>query len=138
MNEAEDAAPVVASTILVSRQLAFTLFDSRVTHSSVSSRFARKISGKPVKLESEFYVATPSREVLNCKEMLKGYAITITGRELGADFMDMYNFDVIQGMDWKKRCVGFLASVFEAKKEGSQMQDIPVVKDYADVLLEDI
>ncbi|CAL2228075.1 unnamed protein product [Prunus armeniaca] len=134
MNEAEDAAPMVASTILVSRQLAFTLFDSRVTHSSVFSRFARKISGMPVKLESEFYVATPSGEVLNCKEMLKGYVITIAGRELGADLviMDMYDFDVIQGMDWKKGCVGFLASVFEAKKEGSQMQDIPVVKDYAD------
>ncbi|CAB4294145.1 unnamed protein product [Prunus armeniaca] len=140
MNEAEDAAPMVASTILVSRQLAFTLFDSRVTHSSVFSRFARKISGMPVKLESEFYVATPSGEVLNCKEMLKGYVITIAGRELGADLviMDMYDFDVIQGMDWKKGCVGFLASVFEAKKEGSQMQDIPVVKDYADVLPEDI
>ncbi|CAL8992245.1 unnamed protein product [Prunus brigantina] len=102
MNEAEDAATVVAGTILVSRQLAFTLFDSGTTHSSISPGFARKISGMLIKLESEFYVATPSREVLNCKDMLKGYAITIAGRELGADLviMDMYDFDVIQGMDW--------------------------------------
>ncbi|XP_020409986.1 uncharacterized protein LOC109946469 [Prunus persica] len=158
MKEAEDAATMVAGTILVSRQLAFTLFDSRATYSSVSSRFARKISGMLVKLESEFSVATPSGEVLNCKEMLKGYAITIAGRELEANLviMDMYDFDVIQGMDWLSthrglvkcfekevvfqppKMLSFLASVFEAKKEGSHMQDIPAVKDYANVFPEDI
>lgn len=38
----------------------------------------------------------------------------------------------------QKGCVGFLANVFKAKKEESQMQDITMVRDYADVFLDDI
>lgn len=37
-----------------------------------------------------------------------------------------------------KGCVGFLANVFKAKKEESQMQDIPVVRNYANVFPDDI
>lgn len=95
MNEAEDAATVVAGTIPIFGQLG-------ATHSFVSFRFARKISGMPIKLELEFYVATPSEEVLNCKEVLKGCAMTKANRELGVDLviMDMYDYDVILVMDW--------------------------------------
>lgn len=101
MNEAEDVATVVAGTIPIFGQIAFTLFDFGATHSFVSFRFARKISSMPVKLESEFYVATPSGEVLNCKEVLKGCAMTIANRELGADLVIMYiyDFDVILVMN---------------------------------------
>ncbi|CAB4316862.1 unnamed protein product [Prunus armeniaca] len=156
--------------------------------SNCGGRFARKISSMFVKLESEFYVATPSGEVLNCKEVLKGCAMTIANRELGADLviMYMYDFDVILVMDWlsthhvmvkcfekevvfqppneaefcfvgarvqslprvmislqakkllQKGCVGFLANMFKAKKEESQMQDISVVRDYAYMFPDDI
>lgn len=100
MNEAEDVATVVAGTIPIFGQIAFTVFDSGATHSFVSFRFARKISSMPVKLESEFYVAS-SGEVLNCKEVLKGCAMTIANRELGADLVIMYiyDFDVILVMN---------------------------------------
>ncbi|XP_057975313.1 uncharacterized protein LOC131162726 [Malania oleifera] len=72
------------------------------THSFVSATYI-KLSGNETQLFGvELAVATPTRLVVKCHRVLKGYLIEIQGRVLSYDLvvLDMHGFDIILGMDW--------------------------------------
>ena len=78
-----------------------TLFDSRSTHSFISSRYAKLCDKKPGIVDYDLSVATFMGDSLVCNSMLKSCVIQIEDREMLADLilMDMYDYDVILGMD---------------------------------------
>ena len=78
-----------------------TLFDSRSTHSFISSRYAKLCDKKPGLVDYDLSVATFMGDSLVCNSMLKSCVIQIEDREMLADLilMDMYDYDVILGMD---------------------------------------
>ena len=53
-------------------------------------------------MDYDLSVATPMGDSLVCNSMLKSYVIQIEDKEIFADLilMDMYDYDIILGMDW--------------------------------------
>ena len=78
-----------------------TLFDSRSTHSFISSRYAMLCDKKPGLMDYDLSMVTPMGDSLVCNSMVKSCVIQIKDREMLADLilMDMYDYDVILGMD---------------------------------------
>ena len=56
----------------------------------------------PETLDFELFVDTPSGHVMCMDKVYKSCNVLVSGRELEANLMllDMYEFDVILGMDW--------------------------------------
>ena len=92
------------------------LFDSGSTHSFISSRYAKLCDKKPRLMDYDLSVATPMSDSLVCNSILKSCVIQIKDREMLADLilMDMYDYDVILGMDW---LAAYHASVDYFRKE---------------------
>ncbi|XP_040996102.1 uncharacterized protein LOC121242280 [Juglans microcarpa x Juglans regia] len=120
-----------------------------VTHSFVSMAYSRFCTLETERLKHKLVVVTPTGNSIVCSEILLGCPLSIEGRLMLADLIvfHMIGFDVILGMDWlasyhasidcsKKE--GFLACVVEASKEELMLEQIPVVKDYAEVFPEDL
>ena len=97
------ASDIVVTGILpLFSNFAKILFDSGSTHSFISSRYAKLCDKKPGLMDYDLSVATPMGDSLVCNSMLKYCVIQIEDREMLADLilMDMYDYDVILGMDW--------------------------------------
>ncbi|XP_075663867.1 uncharacterized protein LOC142633513 [Castanea sativa] len=107
---------VVAGILPLFSNFAKTLFDYGFTHSFISIRYAKLCDKKPGLMDYDLFVATPMGDSLVCNSMLKSCVIQIEDREMLADLilMDMYDYDVILGMDW---FVAYHASVDCFRKE---------------------
>ena len=131
---------VVTAILPLFSNFAKILFDSGSTHSFISSRYAKLCDKKPGLMDYDLSVAKPIGDSLVCNSMLKSCVIQIKDREMLADLilMDMYDYDVILGMDWLVAyhaivdCFG-KEVVFRPLREpefwfkGSRMHDLPRV-----------
>uniref|UniRef100_A0A2N9GSP6 Reverse transcriptase domain-containing protein n=1 Tax=Fagus sylvatica TaxID=28930 RepID=A0A2N9GSP6_FAGSY len=100
--DAETSPSVVSGTLVITNQHAQVLFDFGSTHSFISHSFARRLNMIPETLDFELSVDTPSGHVLCTNKVYKSCDVLVYGRELEANLvlLDMYEFDVILGMDW--------------------------------------
>ncbi|KAA0053209.1 ty3-gypsy retrotransposon protein [Cucumis melo var. makuwa] len=100
--EAERADTVVTGTLPILGHYAFVLFDSRSSHSFISSVFVQHVSLEVEPLSGVLSVSTPSGKVLLSKEKIKACQIEIANQMLDVTLLvlDMQDFDVILGMDW--------------------------------------
>jgi hypothetical protein len=100
--DAETSPSVVSGTLVITNQHAQVLFDSGSTHSFISHGFARRLNIIPETLDFELSVDTPSGHVMCTDKVYKSCNVLVSGRELEANLvlLDMYEFDVILGMDW--------------------------------------
>ncbi|XP_077219749.1 uncharacterized protein LOC143853939 [Tasmannia lanceolata] len=89
-------------TLHVASSYAYVLFDSRATHSFVSSSFAMLHSLPVMPMNHDLCVSTPVGSDLVANSISKTCPIRICDRELVADLilLDLDDFDVILGMDW--------------------------------------
>ena len=108
---------MVIGTIPVSVIYAYILFDFGATHLFISTAFVRKygIFCEPMNL----CVETPVGDMMSTHTICKPHKVKIGDKELYADLiiLDMWDFDVILGMDWlatyhalvdcHKKCVNF-------------------------------
>ncbi|TYK11882.1 retrotransposon protein, putative, Ty3-gypsy subclass [Cucumis melo var. makuwa] len=100
--EAERASTVVAGTLPILRHYAFVLFDSRSSHSFISSVFIQHVGLEVEALNGVLSVSTPSGEVLLSKEKIKASQVEIANQRLNVTLLalDMQDFNVILGIDW--------------------------------------
>ncbi|KAL0540965.1 hypothetical protein IC582_020991 [Cucumis melo] len=100
--EAERAGTVVTGTLPILGHYAFVLFDSRSSHSFISSVFVQHVGLEVEPLGSVLSVSTPSGEFLLSKEQIKACRVEIANHMLDVTLLvlDMQDFDVILGMDW--------------------------------------
>ena len=100
--EADDSPSVVTGTISISGQHGLALFDSGSTHSFVSHAFVSNMGVVPEPLGVDLCVATPSGDLMCATNVVKSCKIEIGDKVLQADLiiLNMYDFDVIFGMDW--------------------------------------
>ncbi|TYK02364.1 gag protease polyprotein [Cucumis melo var. makuwa] len=100
--EAERAGTVVTGTLPILGHYAFVLFDSRSSHSFISSVFVQYVGLEVEPLGSVLSVSTLSGEVLLSKEKIKACRVEIANHMLDVTLLvlDMQDFDVILGMDW--------------------------------------
>uniref|UniRef100_A0A7N2MWN1 RNA-directed DNA polymerase n=1 Tax=Quercus lobata TaxID=97700 RepID=A0A7N2MWN1_QUELO len=131
---------VVTGILPLFSNFAKTLFDSGSTHSFISSRYAKLCDKKPGLMDYDLSVATPMGDSLVCNFMLKSCVIKIEDKEMLADLivMDMYDYDVILGMDWlpayhasvdcfRKKVVFRPLGEHEFRFKGSRMHALPRV-----------
>jgi hypothetical protein len=100
--DVETSPSVVSGTLVISNQHAQVLFDSGSTHYFISHGFAQRLNMIPETLDFKLSVDTPSKHVMCMDKVYKSCNVLVSRRELEANFvlLDMYEFDLILGMDW--------------------------------------
>ncbi|XP_077228493.1 uncharacterized protein LOC143861449 [Tasmannia lanceolata] len=100
--DALNVGTVVSGTLIVASSYAYVLFDSGATHSFVSSSYAMLHSLPVMPMNYDLCVSTPVGSDLVANSVSKMCSIRICDRELVVDLilLDLYDFDVILGMDW--------------------------------------
>ena len=92
----------VTSTLSVLGHFALTLFDSRSTHSFISTTFVSQAKIVLEPLLHDFLVGTPAGVDMVAAYRVRNGQIVVSGVSLDVDLMvvDMTVYDVILGMDW--------------------------------------
>ena len=105
----------MAGQISITHTSAYTLIDSRASHSLVSANFVKKLDMVHDLLDEMCIVSLPSRENLTSQFGFKDVPVEIAGRELPVDLMvlKMVDYDLILGMDWLSK---YYASIFCRRK----------------------
>lgn len=82
----------------------FILIDLGAIHSFVSSIFISKSNIECVPLGNILEVSLPSENVLNVNYIARNLNLELNGRNIKTNLviLNMKNFDVILGMDWRK------------------------------------
>ena len=78
------------------------MFDSKASHSFISTSFASMLNLEFAPLHYSLYVETPMGGKMEAKWVCNACVLYIEGYEVTIDlvFLDMSSFDVIVGMDW--------------------------------------
>ncbi|KAA0035817.1 gag protease polyprotein [Cucumis melo var. makuwa] len=124
VTEAERAGTVVTGTLPILGHYALVLFDSGSSHSFISYAFVFHARLEVEPLYHVLSVSTPSGEIMLSKEKVKACQIEIAGHviEVTLLVLDMFDFDVILGIDCSHKDVAFnppLMASFKFKGEGT-------------------
>ncbi|XP_027083536.1 uncharacterized protein [Coffea arabica] len=119
-----------------------------VEDSFVNPNFMSEIDLKPIKLPYNLEVRTPTRDQsLLANLVYRDCKIWVGEQKLLADLMDLAikGYDVILGMDWdstrkmlSKGDQGYLAFLINTPSDKVRLDDMPVVKKYPDIFLEEL
>ncbi|TYK06203.1 ty3-gypsy retrotransposon protein [Cucumis melo var. makuwa] len=141
-SEAEKADTVITCTLLVLGHYALVLFDSGSSHSFISSVFVSHACLEVELLDHVLLVSTPSGESMLSKEKIKACQIEIASHEIDVTLLvlDMHDFDVILGTNFKFKGVGtvVLPKVISSMKANKLLNQEPAVRDYPDVFPEEL
>ncbi|XP_048131508.1 uncharacterized protein LOC125314092 [Rhodamnia argentea] len=99
--EAKDS-PAVTGTIFLHDHIAYVLFDHGATYSFVVERFVKLVGLSPKSLGTVFKISMPLKDSVISAVGCPHCKLTIGGHEEVIDpiVLEMYDFDVIVGMDW--------------------------------------
>jgi len=103
--QTDDSGTVVPGTLTFNSTPLIVLFDSRTTHSFISSHIASQIGVESYKHPGDLYVSVPTEKTIKCDVMHKSCPITLDQEEFKGDLiqLDLPEFDIILGMDWLPR-----------------------------------
>jgi hypothetical protein len=163
--EAQQAMDVVLGVFLTSSHPATILFDSRASHSFISSSFVAKHSLPIATMKHTMIVSSPGGE-MRTKHICPAVNISIRGVDFPSNLilLDSKGIDIILGMDWLSKYDGVIQcarkTVKLTKKDGTSvefvamirsdsdgklnhtkataLEDIRVVQDYPDVFPEEL
>jgi hypothetical protein len=164
-DEAQQAPNAVLGMFLASSHPATILFDSRASHSFISSSFVAKYSLPIVTMKHTMLVSSPGGE-MRTKHICPAVSITIGGVDFPSNLilLDSKGIDIILGMDWLSKYDGVIQCARKivklTKKDGTSvefvalvqsgsdsklnqtkaisLEDIRVVQDYPDVFLKEL
>jgi hypothetical protein len=93
----------MADTFLVNDHPAVVLFDSRSSHSFMSTTFAHRFNQSSVEVGHKYRISSDGAEVFT-NRIVRGATLKIEGREFQAQLIVMLglSLDVIMGMNWMK------------------------------------
>nr|GEV57414.1 hypothetical protein [Tanacetum cinerariifolium] len=145
----EDANPesnVVKGTFFLNYYYDFVLFDS------VSTTFSTLIDITPNTLDVSYAVELAKERVSKTNTILRGCTLGLLGHTFNIDLMllELGSFDIIIGMDWLANhhemivCDEKIVRIpygdekeTKDKSEEKQLEDVPTVRDFPEVFLED-
>ncbi|KAL4032927.1 hypothetical protein IC575_006010 [Cucumis melo] len=165
--EAEDAPDVDTGTILICNVPAYVLFDPGATHSFVSNIFLTKLNRMLYSLSEELAIYTSIGDVLLVNEVLHNCEVLVEGINMLVDLipLELQRKEVVfrkpgsvevffTGMRkvisrslisvlkteklQRKGHTAFLAHVVVVQRENLRPEDVPLVKEFLDVLLDDL
>ena len=102
---ADAALDVVTGIISILDHDANTLVDPGATHSFASKHFLDRFQIETQPLEGRMRVSLPAGDSLFSDRVVRDSRVLIEGQEFPADLiaLDIRDFDVVLGMDWKSR-----------------------------------
>ncbi|GJR26420.1 putative reverse transcriptase domain-containing protein [Tanacetum coccineum] len=177
-----------ASILYIYDRTVLVLFDTRATHSIISTTFAKKLNMNPTPLIERVIILTPMKNHMLIDHEYVNCPLRFDDRIRPANLLPipMFDFDVILGMDWlashratidcyartvifgnvrqpefvyhgssplksvklisamKARtlishgCQGFLASVMDTSLESPNIENLSVVREFADVFPDEL
>ncbi|GJW94507.1 putative reverse transcriptase domain-containing protein [Tanacetum coccineum] len=153
---------VVTGTFLLNNRYASILFDTGTDSSFVSTAFSSQIDIIPTALDHYYDVELADGRIIWLNTILRSCTLNILNHPFNIDLMpiELGSFAAIIGMDWLvkyqaiivcaekivqymlKGCPLFLENVTtketEDKSEKKRLEDVPIVRDFPEVLLEDL
>ncbi|GKF04102.1 putative reverse transcriptase domain-containing protein [Tanacetum coccineum] len=151
---------VFTGMFLLNNCHASMLFDSGADRSFVSSTFSALLDVAPSILDTSYAVELADGRILETNVVIRGCTLGLLGHPFDIDLMplELGSFNVIIGMDWlvkyhalivcdkkkyiEKGCQVYLAQVTfkksEDKSEEKRLEDVPIVREFPKVFLEDL
>ncbi|KAL0536830.1 hypothetical protein IC582_025792 [Cucumis melo] len=127
--EAEDAPDVITGTILICNVPADVLFDPGATHSFVSSIFLTKLNRMLEPLSEGLAIYTLVGDVLLVNEALRNYEVLVEGISLLVDLLPL---------ELQRKWFSENQALLKWFLEKLKPEDVPVVKEFLDVFLDDL
>ncbi|GKB16961.1 putative reverse transcriptase domain-containing protein [Tanacetum coccineum] len=158
---------VVMGTFLLNNFYASMLFDSGADRSFVSSTFSALLDVAPSTLDTSYAIELADGRTSETNVILRGCTLGLLGHPFDIDLMpvELGSFDVIIGMDWMAKyhvliicnekviripygnevliirgddCdSGITSKKVEDKSEEKRLEDVPIVREFPEVFLED-
>jgi hypothetical protein len=131
-DEAQQAQDIVLGMFLTSSHSAMVLFDSRSSHSFISSSFVVKHNLPRATMKHIMLVSSPGGE-MRTKHICPAVSITIRGVDfpLNLILLDSKGIDIILGMDWLSKYDGVIQCARKAvrltKKDRATVEFVAMV-----------
>ncbi|GJV71791.1 putative reverse transcriptase domain-containing protein [Tanacetum coccineum] len=155
---------VITGTFLLNNHYASILFDTGADRSFISTACSSLINIAPTPLENCYDVKLADGKLVGIDTIIRGCTLNFLDHPFNIDLMpiELGSFDVIIRMDYSngreswltviscsraqeymaKGCQVFLAQISakkeEDKSEGKQIKDVPIIRDFPEVFLEDL
>jgi hypothetical protein len=132
-DEAQQAPDVVLGMFLARSHPATILFDSKASHSFISSSFVAKHSLPIATMKHTMLVSSPGGE-MRTKHMCPAVSITIRGADFPSNLilLDSKGIDIILGMDWLSKYDGVIQCTRKVvkltKKDGTSVEFVAMVQ----------
>ncbi|GKA61829.1 putative reverse transcriptase domain-containing protein [Tanacetum coccineum] len=138
-------ANVITGTFLLNNHYASILFDTGADRSFISTAFSSLINIAPTPLENCYDVELADGKLVGIDTIIRGCTLNLLDHPFNIDLMpvELGSFDVIIAQGYMaKGCQVFLAQISAKKEEdkskGKQIKDVPIVRDFPEVFLEDL
>ncbi|GJZ66312.1 putative reverse transcriptase domain-containing protein [Tanacetum coccineum] len=159
---------VVTGTFLLNNCYASMFFDSGANRSFMSTTFSALLDVTPTTLDTSYAVELADGIISETNIVLRGCTLELLGHPFDIDLMpvELGSFDVIIGMDWlakyhaliicNEKVVripygnevliirgdncdnGITSKKAEDKSEERRLEDVPIVREFPEVFLEDL
>jgi hypothetical protein len=139
-DEAQQAQDVEMGMFLARSHPATILFDSRASHSFISSSFVTKHNLPIATMKHTMFVSSPGGE-MRTKHICPAVSITIRGVDFPSNLilLDSKGIDIILGMDWLSKYDGVIQCARKAmrltKKDGATVEFVAMVQSDQDNML---
>ncbi|GJS41109.1 putative reverse transcriptase domain-containing protein [Tanacetum coccineum] len=129
---------VVTGTFLLNNRYASILFDTSVNRSFVSIAFSSQIDITPSTLHHYYDVKLADGRLIGLNNILRGCTLNLLNHPFNINLMpvELGSFDAIIGMDWLAKYQAIIE--VKDKSEKKRLEDVPIVRDFLDVFLEDL
>ncbi|GJR16607.1 putative reverse transcriptase domain-containing protein [Tanacetum coccineum] len=141
---------VVTGMFLLNQYLARVLFDSGADKSFISISLASMLNIPPITIDTFYNIKMADGNLVSTNTVIQGCTLTLLNQPFEIDLMPIKlgSFDVVIGMDWlskyhariicDEKVVHIPIKVMEKKSDEKRLEDIPVVREFPEVFLEDL
>ncbi|GJX98752.1 reverse transcriptase domain-containing protein [Tanacetum coccineum] len=154
----QNKSPATGSNQLpVTIHLVKVLFDSGADRSFISISLASKLNIPSITIDTFYDIKMADGNLVSTNTVIKGCTLTLLNQPFEIDLMPIKlgSFDVVIGMDWLSKYHAkilcdekvvhipingetLIIRVMEKKSNEKKLKDIPVVKEFPNVFLEDL
>ncbi|GKD59578.1 putative reverse transcriptase domain-containing protein [Tanacetum coccineum] len=148
---------VVTGMLFLNQLLARVLIDSGADKSFVSISLASMLNIAPITIDTFYNIKMADGNLVSTNTVIQGCTRTLLNQPFEIDLMPIKlgNFNVVIGMDWLSKYHAriicdekvvyipingetLIIRVMEKKSDEKRLKDIPVVREFPDVFLEDL
>ncbi|GJW44071.1 reverse transcriptase domain-containing protein [Tanacetum coccineum] len=153
---------IVTGTFLLNQHLARVLFDSRADKSFVSISLPSMLNIPPITLDTTYDIQMADGNLVGTNTVIQGCTLILLNQPFEINLMPikLSSFDVVIGMDWLSKYHARIicddkivhipidsetliirddrTQVMEKKSDERRLEDIPVVREFPEVFLEDL